>query len=478
MKYLLLFAFLNIASPLFAKQWNVGPSRPYPTPAAVSNLVNHGDTILIDAALYANHPQVYFTKNNLLIRGIGGRPRLEAGAALAGNANGKAIFVISGSHCRVEHIEFANAAVPDHNGAGIRQEGCDLFVRDCFFTGNEMGILGGAYSPCTVTLEHNVFANNGSSANPGYQHNVYIGKIDTLIFRYNYSVNAIAEGHELKSRAKNNILLYNFIGNLSTIDSRTVDLPNGGAAILVGNILEQGPNSANSNIFGYGLEGLVNPPPHQLWMAHNTLVNKKSTGNFIQIAAGTDTLWLKNNILVGPKTSGLIVGAALHLDSAHNLVHNNVAVAGFANAAQSDYRLRAGSPAIDQGAFLDQYQWGNYPLMATFHYADTANFGLRPLVGWPDIGAYEFAAATSVAAPLLPDVTIFPNPCQNILSVSGAAAHAPYRIYTSSGQYVKGGIVMQGVVAVEDLPNGVYWIEICLNKRPCTKKIAIQRPGE
>lgn len=137
---------------LFAKEWHVGPSRAYTTPAQVSSLVADGDTVSIDASLYANHPQVYFTRNRLLLRGVGGRPRLEAGAALAGNTNGKAIFVISGADCTVENLEFANAAVPDHNGAGIRQEGCDLTVRYCFFNGNEMGILGGAYTNCTVTM--------------------------------------------------------------------------------------------------------------------------------------------------------------------------------------------------------------------------------------------------------------------------------------------------------------------------------------
>ncbi len=353
-KHFFMLVFLVFSRSLFAVQWNVGPARTYTTPAAVSSLVGDGDTILIDAALYPDHPQVYFAKNNLLIRGIGDRPRLEAGATLSGNANGKAIFVIGGDHCRIDNLEFANAAVPDHNGAGIRQEGCDLTVTHCFFTGNEMGILGGSYPSCTVVLEHNVFVNNGSSANPGYQHNVYIGKIDTLVFRYNYSVNAIAEGHELKSRARNNIILYNYIGNLNTVDSRTVDLPNGGTAILTGNILEQGPASANSNIFGYGLEGLTNPPPHNVWMTHNTFVNKKSTGNFIQLAAGTVTVFLQNNILAGAKTSGLISGTAMHLDSAHNLVRDAVAAAGFIDAVHFDYRLQAGSPAVDHGAVIDQ----------------------------------------------------------------------------------------------------------------------------
>lgn len=316
--FILLSLFFLINN-IHATEWHVGPTRTYTTPAAVSALVSHGDTVSIDAALYVNHPQVYFTKNNLLIRGVGGRPRLEAGPALSTNTNGKAIFVLSGSDVVVENIEFADAAVPDHNGAGIRQEGCDLTIRYCFFTGNEMGILCGNYDMCKTTLEHNVFANNGSNANPGYQHNIYINKIDTLIFRYNYSVNAIAQGHELKSRARTNIILYNYIGNQTTEDSRTIDLPNGGLVLLAGNIIEQGPNSANSNLFGYGLEGLSNPGPHNVWVANNTFVNKKTTGSFIHVATGTDTLLVKNNILVGAKTGGLINGIPGHLDSSNKL---------------------------------------------------------------------------------------------------------------------------------------------------------------
>lgn len=455
MKHFFLLVFLVLSRSLFAVHWNVGPARTYTTPAAVSGLVGDGDTILIDAALYPNHPQVYFTKNNLLIRGIGGRPRLEAGAALSGNANGKAIFVISGSHCHVDNLEFANAAVPDHNGAGIRQEGCDLTVTRCFFTGNEMGILGGSYTSCAVVLERNVFVNNGSSANPGYQHNVYIGKIDTLIFRYNYSVNAIAEGHELKSRARNNVILYNYIGNLGTVDSRTVDLPNGGTAILVGNILEQGPASANSNIFGYGLEGLTNPPPHNVWMTHNTFVNKKSTGNFIQLAGGTDTVFLKNNILAGAQTSGLIAGTAMYLDSAHNLIRDAVAAAGFLDAAQFNYRLQAGSPAVDHGVVVDQTA-GSYSLEAVWEYADTAQSAPRPQAGIPDIGAYEFGPAASVSENVQNSPRIFPNPCRNTLYSSDCPDNTPYGVYNQSGQYVKGGVVINGTIDVEGIPPGYY----------------------
>lgn len=455
-----LLGLLFFSESLYATQWNVGPTRTYTTPAAVSGLVDHGDTILIDAALYANHPQVYFSKNNLFIQGIGGRPRLEAGASLANNANGKAIFVISGSDCRVDNIEFANAVVPDNNGAGIRQEGCDLTVTHCYFNGNEMGILGGNLGVCTVRLEHNVFLNNGSTANPGYQHNVYIGRIDSLIFRYNYSVNAIAEGHELKSRAANNIILYNYIGNLNTEDSRTVDLPNGGTVILVGNILEQGPISANSNIFGYGLEGMVNAPPHHVWIVNNTFLNNKSSGNFIQVANGTDTLYLRNNILVGPKTSGLIQGTPMHLDSSHNLVSNEISAAGFIGADTYDYHLQESSPAINQGELVNKYV-GHYSLRADHEYIDTAQYIQRYQDGVPDIGAFEFEGVTSID-PLSLSLSLYtyPNPCHHVIMTRDIPENTPYQLYTLTGQYVQGGIVIHNNIDVSRLRAGAYVIRI------------------
>lgn len=435
--------------------WHVGPTRQYTTPAAVSGLAGHGDTIYIDAAEYPNHPQVYFGQDGLLIRGLGGRPRLEAGAALANNSNGKAILVIGGDHVHIDHIEFANAVVPDHNGAGIRQEGCALTVTHCFFNGNEMGILGGNIPACNVRLEHNIFVNNGSSANPGYQHNVYIGRIDTLIFRYNYSINAIAEGHELKSRAAVNIIQYNYIGNLTTVDSRTVDLPNGGTVILVGNVLEQGPSSANSNIFGYGLEGMSNNAPHEVWIAHNTFINKKNTGNFIQLANGTELLFLKNNIMVGPTTSGLIQGNPTTMDSSHNLIHPDIGIAGFQSASDYDYHLLDGSPAIDQGVVLDQVI-GDFPLWAENEYADTAGYQVRMTNGLPDIGAFESGMVSLDHHPAPGKLVFYPNPTGTYIRLEGISSNTTYSLFDLGGRYRLGGIVRLGNIDVSLLEPGVY----------------------
>jgi hypothetical protein len=77
----------------------------------VAALVGDGDTINIAAADYINDAQVQWTKNNLLIRGVGGRPRLFAGDLIANDAvNGKGIFVVKGNYCIIENIDFRNAS--------------------------------------------------------------------------------------------------------------------------------------------------------------------------------------------------------------------------------------------------------------------------------------------------------------------------------------------------------------------------------
>ena len=412
---LLLLCLLQTAAN--AATWHVGPLRTYTFCSQVAPLVQNGDTILIDAATYVNDPQVKWSKNNLLIKGIGGRPVLQAGSIIANDmVNGKGIFVISGANVTVENIEFANAAVVDHNGAGIRQEGPNLFVRYCKFTGNEMGILCGNIPNCKTVVEYTEFVNGGSTLNPGYQHNIYINHIDTLVFRYNFTHDAIAEGHELKSRANYNFILYNRISNEQTVDSRTIDLPNGGTALIVGNIIEQGPNSANSNLLGYGLEGLTNAARHNLWISGNTFVNKKTTGSFINIAGGTDTLFVKNNILAGAKTGGLILGTAMVLDSSNNLVDNSVAAIGFVSASNYNYHLLPASAAVNAGIAINKNING-YALQPSRIYKDTCDVESRPTDNAIDIGAFEYASPSAVKETPGTMVHIFPNPTSDIVNI-------------------------------------------------------------
>lgn len=455
----LLLSLLLFSTLASAKTWLIDPNGTYKSPNDVKNLIDHGDTIQIESASYKNQPQVYFTKNNLLIHGINGLPTIEGGSTLASNANGKALFVISGQNCRVENIAFVNAKVPDGNGAGIRQEGCGLVINSCIFRNNEMGILGGNYSNCVVTIERCIFSGNGNTSEPGFRHNVYINHIDTLIFRYNYSYDAIAQGHELKSRARNNIILYNYIQNKNTIDSRNIDLPNGGTAIVMGNIIEQGEKSANTNLIAFGMEGLSNPGPHNFWVVNNTFVNYKTKGSFVQVRDGVDTLFLQNNIMVGAKTGGLILGSAKHLDSAANFVSDDVSSPQFVNSSTSNFRLQSNSPCIDQGNAVTISR-GVISLTPSRQYVLPNLDEARKIENKIDIGAYEYNRPLAIQNASMETGIKLTNPItDNRLVIHNLPGITSYTIYSLSGIKIMDGQMINGVSRIDDLKPGLYMLQ-------------------
>ncbi|GAB1429236.1 right-handed parallel beta-helix repeat-containing protein [Ignavibacteria bacterium] len=367
--------------------WRVGAGRQYATPSAVVGLVSDGDTVLIDAGNYTADV-CSWRANNLLLRGEGGRAKLSAGGK---SAEQKAIWVIKGDNCTIENIEFSDCKVADHNGAGIRQEGTNLVVRNCAFRRNEMGILAGNNIKSTILIEYSEFERSGYG--DGYSHNIYINHIYRFIFRYNYSHHALI-GHECKSRAHRNEILYNRLSNENGHASREIDLPNGGFSIIMGNIIHQGINAENSNIIGYGLEGLSDSLRNELYVVNNTIVNERPAGVFVQTQSGTLRTIIRNNFLIG---AGSVFGGGTNvLDSGRN-IRSLLASAGFTDALNYDYRLTEGSPAIAAAATVEPV--GEYSLTPTEEYVHLAwkRDILPPLGAVFSAGAYQFAQANEVA---------------------------------------------------------------------------------
>ncbi len=469
--FIFIVAFLFFSSVSKSKVWTVSSYGKYKFCSEVAPLVDDNDTVFIESGNYIDDIQVTWTKNNLYICGTNGKPILTAGNKLATNySNGKGIFVIQGKNTIVENIEFRDAVVPDHNGAGIRQEGANLIVRNCIFLGNEMGLLqGGTIDGCTILIEFCEFFANGSYENLGYQHNIYINFIDTLVFRFNKTYDAVAEGHELKSRAKFNFIEYNLISNLFTSDSRNIDLPNGGIAVILGNIIEQGQNSANSNVIGFGLEGLSNPGPHNLYICSNTIVNYKDRGNFIDMK-NIDTLFLKNNICVGAKTGGFITGNHRFLDSSNNLVNDNIDGAGLVLDPIIVYGLQGNSPAINAGINLNQNVLG-HSLKPKYEYSFFDFFKERFVDDTLDIGAIEYEAASSVVYQKDDDFKIYPNPANDFLEISFKSSIPPEEIfvYDCFGNRLSVNQPIQYAshqrIDISDLANGVYFLKIGANMK-------------
>lgn len=442
-----------------ATTWAVGPTRLYKVPSAVASLVADGDTVDIDAGLYLGDVAKWFA-NDLLLRGVGnGYAHLEADG---NNAEGKAIWVIKGNNCTVEGLEFSGCQVPDHNGAGIRQEGLNLTLRHCSFHHNEMGILTSNDGVSDYLFESCEFSENGYG--DGYSHNVYVGHVNSLTMRFCYSHDA-KTGHLVKSRAKHNALYYNRLTGEAGDGSYEIDLPNGGSALLVGNIIEQSPNSQNGGIISFGLEGASNPD-QVLVLSHNTIWNRRFDGRFVQFSDQTDTVKMVNNLLAGPGTP--LQGLSASLDTTHNIRLLDIADAQLTDPDHYDFRPKASSLCVDAGIAAGQFD--GQALSATFQYVHPLASEARSVTGLlPDAGAYEAAgvSGTTTVEAQLAGLEIFPNPVfGDVVTIrfqKPLMRDTWLRLFNSQGKLVASMPVAFNRKSIElplgNYPSGLYRIE-------------------
>jgi len=355
----------------------VGPKQKYRTPCQAIAAARAGDTIEIDAAGKYDGDVCAFTQNNVTLRGVNGRARLEAAGAIAKD---KAIWVIGGDGVVVEDIEFSGAKATGKNGAGIRAEGGALTIRNCYFHDNEDGILTNHNPEARIVIEYSEFARNGYG--DGYSHNMYIGSIAEFTLRYSWSHDAIG-GHLVKSRAAVNRILYNRLSTETTNSSYELDLPNGGDALVMGNVIAQGETAENIGMMTYQVEKTETKRAGRLKVIHNTFVNmKQARTTFIALGEGVmEPPLIRDNVFSGAGSITNAVGGTLQ---------GNV-VAGadqFENAARWDFRPRAGAAAIDAGAALPAEP---APVM---QYAHPACVEGRKPAGRPDVGAFEPGGGT------------------------------------------------------------------------------------
>jgi len=169
------------------------------------------------------------------------------------------IFVTRGSGITIRNITFMSAHVPEHNGAGIRAEGANLTVEDSRFIGNENGILTAANAGSTIIVKNSIFRGNGSCI-AACAHGIYAGHI-ALLRVENSKFEEQHAGHHIKSRAARTEIVNNSVQDgADGSASYLVDLPNGGSALITGNVFEKGPRSSNKTAaIAIGAEGEINP---------------------------------------------------------------------------------------------------------------------------------------------------------------------------------------------------------------------------
>lgn len=311
----------------------VGPERRFKSLAAASRSAPSGAVIEVDAGDYVADVAVWH-QANLTIKAVGGRVRLLAGGAAA---EGKGIWVVRADNMRVEGIDFEGAAVASRNGAGIRLERGSLHAVNCGFRHNEMGLLTNNDPDTRLAVTGCEFAYNQRP--DGHNHNLYVGQIAELRATGCYLHHARI-GHLLKSRAAVNHIFHNRLTDESGgTASYELEFPNGGLATVVGNIIEQGPQTDNPYLVRFGAEQLK-WGRNEIYLVHNTLVDgQPSGGHFLGVIAGTKEVLAVNNLLLG---TGRIETAGVG-----RLINNlQVTRHAFEQSTADDYRIRADSGLI------------------------------------------------------------------------------------------------------------------------------------
>ena len=244
----------QIAVPSGAQVLTVGNGEMYATLADAVAHATDGCIIRVDAGTYVNDFATVTTK--ITIEGVGGMAEFVATEA---PPNEKGILTVD-NDVNIENCGFSGCAISDAdggNGAGIRYEGGQMTLENDSFQDNQNGILG---APSilgltnTVTVDHCLFQDNGSGT--GSTHNFYMGNVSQVTFTNNISEGANV-GHEFKSRAYSNDIENNVFADGPTGNaSYEIDLPDGGADTVSGNVIEKGPDGVNEAMVHFGGEGI------------------------------------------------------------------------------------------------------------------------------------------------------------------------------------------------------------------------------
>ena len=277
-----------------AETLQVGPQRSLKTPSAAAARAKAGSIIEIDAGVYENDYSTW-SQDSLTIRGTGGMVHMKSNGLIP---NGKAIWIIRGGNTAIENVEFSGAKVEDKNGAGIRHERGHLHLRNTFFHHNEFSVLTGSEPGSTLAIEssriwHQKRVNT-------YSHGIYVGALQRFTLR-NSHVMGTDRGHQIKSRALENYIIFNTIEDAPQGNSsRLIDLPNCGLSYVVGNTMFKARMTENISAIGYGAEGCGDRSDRQrqLYVVENKFVNEASRGILVNnhVAA---RVRVANNWLIG-----------------------------------------------------------------------------------------------------------------------------------------------------------------------------------
>lgn len=253
----------GLAAPAVGRTLEVGPARQLTGPGEAAKAAVDGDRVVLDPGVYRDC--AIWTASHLTIEARGAPDTMKQTVMnqtiVAGPTCGdRGLFVFIGNDITVRGLIFAHARDTWHTGAGILMEGANLTVENSVFLDDENGILAGGPPASVVRVRHALFQGDGSCQG-SCAHALYVGKRIARLEVVDCLFRETHVGHDIKSRALATIVRDSRIedgpdGNSSYL----IELPDGGDAAIVNNVLQKGLKTDNKEVaISFGTEDAVNP---------------------------------------------------------------------------------------------------------------------------------------------------------------------------------------------------------------------------
>jgi hypothetical protein len=227
----------------------------------------------------------------------GRRAHLAGGVCM-----GKGPLIVNAANVVIEGFEISNVNVDSGNGACIRLDPGtnNLVIKDIYCHDNQEGILGN--SSGLLLIENSVFVNNGFNARA---HGLYINGGDEVLIRHTQILSTQNSGHSLKSGARKLTVEDSIIAALNGRNSRAIDAYAGGEIVLLRNIIQQGPQSENSDEIGLAMQtASLFPDGHSLRMEGNWVISDPQGRGILFRGQKLGPIILQNNTFIGLKGIG------------------------------------------------------------------------------------------------------------------------------------------------------------------------------
>jgi hypothetical protein len=331
---ILAVATLALLEPAAAATLEVGPGKQFSRIEEANAKAQSGDVILVYPRAGGKPYEktaVFVRQKNLTFRGLPGAAKpFVAISGLGFDYSGegstpRAIFQFNPGtdNCTLEGFELSGAHNSSHNGAGVRiNQANHVAVRKCSIHNNDMGIMSNGDGSLATAVDQRIeecrIYRNGDPADPGYNHNLYLGGTSvTLRF---CEIHHSLTGHNVKSRAHHTRVEYCYVHHSANREFDLVDAAEtaraASDAVLLGNIIVKDPKcSGNRAVIHFGQDG---GKGHNgtLQLAFNTIVTPFIAPVVELSTAGAKARLLGNVVAsgtrqAGQKVAGVRGGAAM-----------------------------------------------------------------------------------------------------------------------------------------------------------------------